>query len=94
MEHIMVHGGSYYLLTGTRHDCCSQHIVSDTVCYLADNVGSGWSNDRYIRFLGYGYVLDAVLEIAVEGIYETLVLCQCLECERMSWQHGRLLPAL
>ena len=61
------------------HDGGGQHIVCDAVCDLSDDVGGGRSDQHHVGTLGQGHVLDAVLEIPVEGVNQTLVAGQRLE---------------
>ena len=66
-------------MAGAGHDCGGQHIVSNAVCDLADDIGRGRSHQHHIRPLGQRHMLHAVLEIPVEGIHQAFVARKGLE---------------
>ncbi len=78
-EHLGVHGGGDDLMAGAGHDSGGQHVVGQTVGNLADDVGGGRGDEHHICPFSKGNVLDAVLEVSVEGIHQALVAGEGLE---------------
>ena len=73
LEHLGIHGGGDDLVATACHHRGGQHIVRQAVCDLADDIGGGGGDQNHICPLGQGHMLDAVLEIPVEGIHQALV---------------------
>ena len=76
MEHIMVHGRRDDLFAGTSHNCSGEHIISDTACYLSDHISRSRCDHDHISLFCKSNVLNAVLKVAVKGIYQALFSCE------------------
>ena len=79
VEHIVVHGGSHQLFAGAGHDRGGEHIVSDAVCELSDDVCRGGCDKHTVGGLCKGNVFHAVLEVPVKGVDKTLVVREGLK---------------
>ena len=84
-KHIRVHrrGKQNRAPAGAGHDGRRQHIVRDAVRDLADHVRARRRDKHDIRALCERDMLDAVLEIPVEGVDQALVARQCLKGRRV-----------
>ena len=78
-KHLGIHGGGDDLVALAGHDRGGQHIVRQTVCDLADDIGGGRSHQHHIGPLGQSHMLHRILEIPVEGVHQTLVARQGLK---------------
>lgn len=73
MIHIVIHGRGYHFLARASHDSGGEHIVSNAVCYLSDNISGSRSDHNNVSLLSKSNVFNTVLKISVKSIYKALV---------------------
>ena len=81
-QHGRVHSRSYQLFAPGGQNRCGQHVVSQAVCQLGDDVGRGRGNQDQVCRLGQGDVLHIVLKIPCEGVYHAAVVGQGFKGQR------------
>ena len=81
--HIVIHGRGYHFLARASHDSGSEHIVSNAVCYLSDNISGSRSDHNKVSLLCKSNVFNAVLKISVKSIYKALVACEGFKSDRV-----------
>ena len=81
--HIVVHGRGYHFLARASHDSGGEHIVSNAVCYLSDNISGSRSDHNNVSLLCKSNVFNTVLKISVKSIYKALVACEGFKSDRV-----------
>ena len=82
--HMGIHGRSHKLGTGAGQGSGREHVVSEPVCELRDDVGRGRGDDEDVRLFRQGDVFNLIGVLAVEGVRYGPVLRQGVEGQ---WGH-------
>ena len=80
--HTCVHSWSKEHRSLRGHNGRGEHIITDATCHLTNHIGSTWCHHKEVTSFSQRYMFHVEIEVAIEGIDDTLIVRQGLKGHR------------